>query len=483
MTAETVRVRIAPSPSGYLHVGTARTAIFNWLYARKHGGAFLIRIEDTDAERIDNSLVQPILDALTWLGLESDEPVQYQSKRHELHREYVGRFIASGHGYRCFCTKERLAVMREQQQRDKQPPRYDRHCANLSESDVTELLAENTPHVIRLRVPEGGVSYQDMILGDISRDSFDIEDFVIARADGSALYNFAVVVDDHDMRITHVLRGNDHITNTFKQILIYRALELPVPEFGHVPLLLRPDKRKVSKRLGDKDVAEYGAEGILPQTMFNYLCLLGWSPKDGREIMLREEIIEAFSAEGINASNPVFDEPKLVAFNKEHIKTAPVGQLYDVIAPELVSAGLIDTNWLELDGNRRYVECVIDMMRERLRYTRDFVDQTRFFFSDEYTYDEQGAAKQFVPEAADRLRALAARFERAEPFDHDTLESELGALSDDLEIKRAALIHPTRLAVSGMTVGPGLFDLLVTIGRERTVERMRRAAEYIDSRG
>ncbi|MCH7879907.1 MAG: hypothetical protein IH914_11405 [candidate division Zixibacteria bacterium] len=306
-----------------------------------------------------------------------------------------------------------------------------------------------------------------------------MEDFVVARADGSALYNFAVVVDDYEMGITHVIRGNDHITNTFKQIHIYRALGWELPAFGHVPLLLRPDKKKISKRLGDKDVAEYGAEGILPQTMFNFLCLLGWSPKDGREIMTRDEIIQAFSVAGINANNPVFDEQKLLAFNKEHLKSADIQQLYDLIAPDLVSAGVIDRDWLKETANQDFVKSTIDLMRERLRVTKDFAQLAAYFFTDNFEYDEKGVARQFIPDSAGRLGTLADRFEALESFDKDSLEQALDTLATELDIKRAALIHPARLAVSGMTMGPGLYDLLVTIGQERTVERLRRAVAFV----
>ncbi len=472
-------VRIAPSPSGYLHVGTARTAIFNWLYARKHNGKFLIRIEDTDTERSDTDLIQPILDALKWLGMESDEDIVYQSTRDEIHRSYVAKLLDSGCAYRCFCSKERLAEARELAMKEKRAPRYDRTCANLSEEEVATKIAANEPFVIRIKIPDGSTTYTDMVLSDITRENTEIEDFVVARADGSALYNLAVVVDDHEMEVTDVIRGNDHITNTFKQIHIYRALELNAPRFAHVPLLLRPDKRKISKRLGDKDVAEYGADGVLPQTMFNYLCLLGWSPKDGREIMAREEIMEAFDVQGINKNNPVFDVQKLNAFNKEHIKIAPIEQLIELIAPKMQEAELVSFDWLADKENQRYLATVINLMRERMRIVDDFIVSAGFFFTDKFGYDEKGDRKQFVPEAADRLAALADEFESASSFELESLEAALDVVAEKYDVKRAALIHPTRLAVSGLTVGPGLFDLLVLVGREKTLTRMRRAAEYI----
>ncbi len=475
-------VRIAPSPSGYLHVGTARTAIFNWLYARKRGGKFLIRIEDTDIERSESDLVQPILDALKWLGMESDEEIVFQSTRDELHRKYLAKLMDSGCAYRCFCSKEKLAAARELAMKEKRAPRYDRACAQFSAEEVKAKLEAGEASVIRISIPDGSTTYTDMVLGDITRENVEIEDFVVARANGRALYNFAVVVDDYEMGVTDVIRGNDHITNTFKQIHIYRALELPEPNFAHVPLLLRPDKRKISKRLGDKDVAEYGAEGILPQTMFNYLCLLGWSPKDGREVMKIAEIQEAFDIAGINKNNPVFDIQKLQAFNKDHIKMSPIEQLVSLIAPKMQIAGLITSDWLENPENRGYLETVIDLMRERLRVIDDFVISAGFFFGDNFDYDEKGDRKQFIPEAAERLTALANEFETKSVFDKESLEEALDTIAEKFEIKRAALIHPTRLAVSGLTVGPGLFDLLVTVGLEKTLVRMRKAVEYINSK-
>jgi len=478
-----IKVRIAPSPSGYLHVGTARTAIFNWLYARKHGGKFVIRIEDTDAERSDASLVQPIIDALKWLGIESDEPIVYQSEREELHRRYVTKLLESGHGYRCFCTKEDLDAQREKTAQEKRAPRYDRRCAGLSSAEIEKRLAQGALFAVRLRIPdESSTTYHDLILGDITRDNSEIEDLVVARSDGRALYNFAVVVDDFEMGITDIIRGNDHITNTFKQIHIYRALGMPLPRFGHVPLLLRPDKQKVSKRLGDKDVAEYGTEGVLPETMFNYLCLLGWSPKDGREIMSRAELIQAFSVEGVNANNPVFDEQKLVAFNKDYIKNAPLERLVELVSQNIIATGLVTAGWLTDEANRVYLGKVIDLMRERLRVINDFTPLAGFFFTDNYSYDPEGVQKRFLPEAAARLTRLGEVFAEA-PFTHDGLEQTLDSVATECGVKRADLIHPTRLAVSGLTQGPSLFEMLVVIGRDRVVARLRRAVTQILSAG
>lgn len=472
-----VRVRIAPSPSGYLHVGTARMAIANYLYARHTGGTFLIRIEDTDAERSDASLVEPILSALNWLGIESDEPIVYQSKRTELYKEYAKKILESGHGYRCFCTKEQLAQDREEAMANKAPLMYNRRCLQLSEAEVQSKMTAGEPFVIRLKVPEGQTEFEDLVSGKLVRSNNEIEDLIIARSDGSATYNLAVVVDDHDMKVDHVIRGNDHVTNTFKQVLIYRALGWDVPVFGHVPLILRPDKKKVSKRLGDKDVAQYKEEGILPEAMFNFLCLLGWSPKTDREIYTVEELIEIFNPYNFNASNAVFDEEKLEAFNREHIQMKFDHDLAMEVAPMLVEAGYTTKYWLETRWE--YLRNVIGLLKSRVRRVSDFVPMSEYFFQFDYTYDEKAEQKNFNPESAELLEVLANRFEQLNPYTHDTIESALSSLAEEKELKKGKLIHPTRLAVSGRKEGPGLYDMLYLLSQPVVVERMRKAVEYI----
>ncbi|MCX6834726.1 MAG: glutamate--tRNA ligase, partial [candidate division Zixibacteria bacterium] len=320
MNDKPVRVRIAPSPTGFLHVGTARSALFNYLYARHMGGKFLVRIEDTDKERSRPEFLEPILDGLRWLGLNWDEDLVYQSQRSDLYTEYLQRFLKTGEGYYCFCSPAELQAQREQARLEKRDPKYNRKCLNLSKAEVEARLAAGEKPAIRVRIPGGEVAYDDIIAGHLVRKSDDIEDFVVARGDGSVTYNFAAVVDDHLMGITHVIRGNDHITNTFKQVVLYRALKLSEPQFCHVPLILRPDKRKVSKRLGDKDAGEYRSLGILPEAMVNYLALLGWSPKTDKEIYSVTELSAMFDITHLNASNAVFDEEKLFSFNKTHIQ-------------------------------------------------------------------------------------------------------------------------------------------------------------------
>jgi len=279
MSDRPVRVRIAPSPTGFLHVGTARMAIANYLFARHAGGKFLVRIEDTDVERSQASLIEPILSALKWLSLSWDEEIVYQSQRTDVYKRHAQQILDSGHGYRCFCTPKELEKARQKARAEKGPLRYDRRCLRLSDKEVRTQLALGQEFVIRLKIPDGETTFQDMVSGTLTRQNEEIEDFIIARSDGRATYNLAVVIDDHDMEITYVIRGNDHITNTFKQVHIYRALGWEQPRFGHLPMILRPDRKKVSKRLGDKDVNQYSTEGILPEAMFNYLCLLDGRPR------------------------------------------------------------------------------------------------------------------------------------------------------------------------------------------------------------
>lgn len=477
MTDTPVRVRIAPSPSGYLHVGTARTAIFNYLFARHYGGKFLIRIEDTDVARSDKSLIEPILSALNWLGMTSDEEIVYQSTRLDEYTRYATQILDNGHAYRCFLEPDEINTIRDEVRKAKQGNRELRERLKPSPDDEKKLIAEGKPFTIRLEIPEGTHTFTDMVAGEVSRDGADIEDFVIARSDGSATYNLAVVIDDHDMEITHVIRGNDHVTNTFKQILLYRALGWEVPEFGHVPLILRPDKKKVSKRLGDKDVGEYRNEGFLPEAMFNYLSLLGWNPKTDQEIYTVDELIERFNDKNFNNANAVFDEEKLEAFNFAHIQKRPDHELAELVAPMFVEAGVTSKYWLETRWE--YLLQIVRLLKERVRRLTDFVEMGSYFFEFDYTYDENAAEKNFNAEGAEILEQLADKFESLDRFDHDALEQALNEVAEAREVKRGKLIHPTRLAVSGVPKGPGLFDLLVALDREKVVERMRKAVDYI----
>ena len=478
MNQPEVRVRIAPSPSGYVHVGTARTAIFNYLFARHYGGKFLVRIENTDTERSDPVFTKAILSAMEWLGLSWDEDIIYQADRLDIYKEFVQKLVASGHGYPCFCTQEMLAADREKARAEKTNFKYNRRCLNLSADEISKRQADGEPYTIRLRIPEGDCTFDDMVSGTLTRSSDDIEDFIVARSDGSATYNLAVVVDDHAMGITHVIRGNDHITNTFKQIHLYRALGLDIPRFAHVPMILRTDKKKVSKRLGDKDVLQFRNEGVLPEAMFNYLCLLGWSSKTDREIYTVDELIEIFTPDNFNPSNSVFDEDKLVAFNQDYIAGKTDHELAELVAPLLVEAGLTTKYWLETRWE--YLRQVVGALKLRAKRIGDFVELSEYFFEFDFKYDPEAAAKQFTKENKSLLSELAERFERLGSFTQETIEACLSGLADEKELKKGRLIHPTRLAVSGRSTGPSLYEMLAILSQPVVVERMRRAVEQID---
>ncbi len=477
MTDKNVKVRIAPSPSGYVHVGTARMAICNFLFARHYKGQFLVRIEDTDTERSDQSLIDPILDAIKWLGCNWDGEIVRQSERTEIYKKYAQQILESGKGYRCFCTQEQLEQDRKKDRENKEAPERHNRCYYLTQEEIDSKLQAGEKYTIRLFIPDGETSYDDIVLSKVSRKNEDIEDFIIARSNGTAVYNLAVVVDDHEMGITHVIRGNDHVTNTFKQIHIYNALGFDLPKFGHMPLILRPDKRKVSKRLGDKGIGEFQKEGFLPEALFNYLCLLGWSPKTDSEIYSVKEFIDIFTEKNFNSSNAVFDENKLVAFNKEHITLKPAYELAVLVAPLFYEADIQSKYWFETRWE--YLCKVIEALKGRVKKLSDFVDMGSYFFQFDYKYDEKAKAKHFIPENIELMEALIERFEKLSEFTHENTEQVITELAEKKQIKKAALIHPTRLAVSGVPGGPGLYDLLVLLTKPIVIERMKKAIEYI----
>ncbi len=480
MSSDQIRVRIAPSPTGYFHVGTARTAIFNWLYARHMGGKFLLRIEDTDQERSKKEFVDVILEGLRWLGLNWDEEIVYQSSRLHTYKPFAEKLVEVGKAYRCFCSAETLKLKRETAQAAKQDYHYERTCRDLSEANIAQNLVDGKPFVIRLKLPTSGTAvFDDVVLGKMEKDYRDLDDFIILKTDGNAIYNFAVVMDDHEMGITHVIRGNDHITNTFLQKEIYSAFDWQLPVFGHLSLILRPDKTKVSKRKGDKSVDEYLKEGYLPDAILNFLALLGWSPKDDREKMSRQELIDAFALEGINAANPIFNPEKLTWLNGQYIMEKTDHELAEIVAPLLVNSGLTTKYYLETRW--QWLMKIMGMLKERCKLITDFVPASSYFFTDSFHYDEKGAQKSFTKEAASQLNQLADRFAKIADFNHDTAEATLRGLAEELGVKPAVLIHPTRLAASGLTGGPSLFSMLEAIGKDRVVTRLRKAVEYIDS--
>lgn len=483
MTDREARVRIAPSPTGYFHVGTARTAIFNWLFARKMGGKFLLRIEDTDAERSKKEYIDVIFEDMRWLGIDWDEEIVYQSARLHSYKPYALDLVERGKAYRCFCPAAELNQKRQTAQQNKIDYHYDRICRHLTAEQIRANLEAGKPHVIRLKLPtEGTAVFEDKVVGKVERNYCDLDDFIILKSDGNAIYNFAVVMDDHDMGITHIIRGNDHITNTFLQVEIYRAMEWEIPVFGHLPMLLSPDRSKVSKRKGAKSITDYKHEGYLPEALLNFLALLGWSPKDDREKMTRQELIDAFSLENVNAANVIFNPEKLTWLNGEYIREKTDHELAVLVAPMLVERGLTTKYYLETRW--QWLMKVMGLLKERCKLLTDFADLGVYFFTDDFSYDDKGARKHFAtPTAADQLAALADKYDAVNELTEANSEQALRGLAENLNVKPVDLIHPTRLAVSGLTGGPSLYALLEAVGKERVIKRLRRAVEYIRQGG
>jgi glutamyl-tRNA synthetase len=478
------RVRFAPSPTGYLHVGGARTALFNWLLARHHGGVFVLRIEDTDAERSSAEMIEGILDGLRWLGLDWDEGPKiggpyapyFQSERLDRHRRMAEQLVAGGHAYYCYCTPEQLKAKREAAAAPDAAWRYDRTCAALPADEIAARERDRTPRAIRFRVPGQAMRFDDLVHGPIEFDGANIEDFVILRSDGHPTYHLSVVSDDVEMAITHVVRGDDHISNTPKQILLYQAVGAEVPRFAHVPLILGPDKKRLSKRHGATSVMEYARAGYLPEAMTNFLALLGWSPGSGdRELFTRAELVEAFAIEGISGGNAVFNAEKLDWFNQQHIMRLAPDELAARLKPWFEEAGIWSADYL---GDRHaWFFAVLELLKPRAKRLGDFVAAGRFFFTDRVEYDDAAvAAHLHAAGAGARLSALDAKLARLETFDPASIEGAVRGVAEESGVKAASLIHAVRVAITGKTVSPGLFEVVALVGRERAHERLRAAA-------
>ncbi len=477
----TIRVRIAPSPSGHLHVGTARTAVYNWLFARHHGGSFILRIEDTDRSRSSDEMVESIQESLRWLGLEWDEGPFFQSQRTELYRAAAQRLLDNGNAYYCYCTPERLDQMRQQQTARGENPRYDRHCRNLTADERARLDAEGTPKIIRIRLPEEGVStFDDLVLGTLTKGNDELDDFVIVRRDHSPTYNFVCAVDDADMQISHVIRGNDHITNTFKQLHVYSGLGVTPPKFAHLPLILGKDKKKISKRRGAVAVTEYREQGYLPEAFVNFLALLGWSPGDDREYLPSQDLINAFSLERVTSTNPVFDTDKLTWLNGEYLRAMDPNELLRRLLPLIMESGLATR--LEVEARWHWMLEVVKSVQERLHFLTDFLDMAAFYFRGDLEYDQKGVRKHFLKQGAiDNLtvvRDAYAAMPEAQ-FTKERTEQVLRNLAEERGQKVAVFIHPLRLALTGRTKGPGMFDITSILGKDCCLRRIDRAREFI----
>lgn len=489
------RVRFAPSPTGYLHLGGARTALYNWLWARKNNGVFILRIEDTDAERSTAESVQEILDGLKWLGLDWDEGPYFQSHNLEKHVEAASKLLASGHAYRCFCSKEDLEVQRKQAEEKKTAFMYDGRCRDLSDEEIQSRLKKDEPFVVRFKVPrdtETKVVFDDAVYGRMEKKAVDIEDFVVLRSDGSPLYILSNAVDDSQDRISHVIRGADGLANTPKQVLIYEALGVKPPVFAHMPLTLDNKKAKLSKRVHGEAVtiAYYKSRGFLPWALCNFMALLGWSGPEGQEFFSREELTRVFDLNRINKANSIFNytpgdpknwtDPKAIHFNSSYLRNMPVEELIPYLKEELLRSNL----WLDSyeSENKEWFEKTVDLIRSRFLTLEDFSTRGRAYFSDEFEYDEKAVKKNLKCDErlAIFLPRLADDIEKLEDYEPESLEAVFRNFAEHNEIKAGLIINAARTAVSGSSVGPGLFELLEIVGKARVVNRLRSATSLIN---
>ena len=456
--------RFAPSPTGYLHVGGARTALFNFLWSRKNHGSFRLRIEDTDKQRSNKAMTREIISGLQWLGLNWDGKLVHQADNNKKHRQIADQLYRDEAVYPCFCSKEELEIHRKNYQ-------YDGHCRSLTPAQVKANLDNKKPFSLRFKVPEGQTSWVDEIHRQVSVKNREIEDFIVLRSDGSPVYNLAVVVDDHDMGINFVVRGDDHISNTPKQILLYQALGWDIPKFAHVPLILGEDKKRLSKRHGAASVEEYRQQGILSEALFNFLALLGWNPKDDKEIFSAEELITAFSLQGISRKSAVFDEQKLAWLNQQYIIQTDNEKLLPLIVEFWQNAGLIDDTVINNKWN--WLIRLIDLLKARATYLTDFIDLAEYFFRDPLTYDQDGIHKYLKDEIIwNVLAEVTGKFENTKNFDEAALEDIVRNLAAVHDLSAGKLIHPLRLAISGRTATPGLFEVMALLGKETVLRRL-----------
>lgn len=465
---KTIVTRFPPSPTGYLHLGGARTALFNWLYARHTEGRFVLRIEDTDIRRSTQSSVDVIFDALDWLGIDWDDGPYYQSKRFDLYREYIDKLLESGHAYHCDCPPERLEEMRQAALNAGGKPKYDGTCREKG-------LEGGPKTVVRFKAPLTGTTVvEDVIKGHIVFQNAELDDFVIARSDGTPTYNFVVVVDDLTMGINTVIRGDDHVNNTPKQIQLYQALGADLPVFGHVPMVLGPDRSRLSKRHGAMSVTAYREMGYIPDALVNYLVRLGWSHGD-QEFFTREELIEKFSLEHIGKSAGIFNPEKLLALNAEHIKTKPPRQLICHLAPFLEERGVVcdDTD---------YLKDVIETLNTRSKTLIEMADKAMFYFTDRVQYDEAAARKFLRPAVLGPIKRLVDELTALDEFNDKTLERAFTAVMEAEGLKLGKIAQPVRVALTGETVSPGIFEMLRVLGPKRSLSRLRAAVTYIERR-
>ncbi|MGD9115924.1 MAG: glutamate--tRNA ligase [Dehalococcoidia bacterium] len=478
-----VRVRFAPSPTGYPHVGNIRTALFNWLFARHYDGKFIVRIEDTDVARRVEGAEKGILDSLRWLELYWDEGPDvggdygpyYQSQRKKLYKEAAEKLVAQGDAYYCYCSPERLEAMRAEQVKRKQPPGYDRHCRDLTPEERAEKEAEGITPVVRFKVPlEGKTRFKDLIYGDVVFENSTLDDFVLLKSDGYPTYHLANVVDDSAMKISHVIRAEEWVSSTPRHLMLYKALGLEPPEYIHHPMILGPDRAKLSKRHGSVSILEYRDQGYLAQTMFNFLALIGWSLDDKTEIIPRQALVDNFSLERIGKTGAIFNRDKLDWMNGVYIRALTPEEFFEAVQPYLMTD--VDTGRAVIE-DEEYVRKVLPLVQERVKKLNQVVELTRFFFVDELEYDPETLIGKKMDEEATvkALKAAQAKLQPLHSFDEESLEAVLRPLAPELELKTGQLFGVLRVATTGQTAAPPLFETMAVLGRERSMGRIAAA--------
>lgn len=470
--------RFAPSPTGLLHVGGARTAIFNWLLAKHDGGTFLLRIEDTDEKRSSEESLKQILTSLEWLNLSWKDTPYYQSKHKKRHIQIAQGLLNSGKAYHCFCSRERLQEERKKAEKKKKAFLYDQRCRSLTASEIETKLKENCPYTLRLKLDEGKTTFTDEVRGEVTVDHAELDDFVIQRSDGSPVYHLAVVVDDHDMGVTHVVRGDDHLSNTPKQILIHEALGWNIPVYAHLPLICGFDGARLSKRHGATAIEEFREQGILPDALFNFLCLLGWAPGDDREVMTREEIISSFSLERIGKKDAVFDEKKLKWMNGKYLSEMSSQAIVELLKSK-ISAEHINI----IENNQKNFLYLIDLIKTRAHTINEVVDSTAFYFDDPDEYEKKGVEKYFKNNnSKDLLYKLISTLQDTDEFGTENTEKVIRDLAESMDIKAGILIHPLRLALTGKTTSPGIFDVIQILGKSSVIRRIENSINFINTK-
>lgn len=484
MSNKTPRVRFAPSPTGYLHVGGLRTALYNYLFAKHNNGKFILRIEDTDRNRFLEGAVENLIDTMNWVGLEYDEGPDkggefgpyFQSERLDIYEKYSDQLINQGDAYKCFCTPERLTALREEQQKAKLPQaKYDKHCLNLSKEEFDRNIAEEKPYIVRLNVRDGeNVIITDIVRGEVEFSREVIDDQVLIKTDGFPTYHLANVVDDYHMGITHVIRGEEWLSSTPKHILLYNAFGWELPIFAHLPLLLNADRSKLSKRQGDVAVEDYKAKGYLKEALLNFVALLGWGTSENEEFFTVEELIQNFSLERVHKAGAIFNAEKLDWLNAEHLRKMDKQDILKMLKKELLESKFRVPNLTD-----DYLLLVIDAMIERVSFVKEFIENSPYFFERPESYDEAVIKKRWKDDSEELLRNYIAKISELDSPSKEDYEIALKSVAEEAECGAGRLIHPARLATSGVGIGPGVYDLLFILGKDEVIERMSKALEII----